>query len=61
MVGIYEILCTNGDDKLYTTRVEVDHAFIADSIYEEDLRLFTKQDAKSLIDYLTAVFFSEEE
>ena len=61
MTSIHEIICTNGDDKLYTTRVEVDHAFIADSIYEEDLRLFTKEDARSLIDYLTAVFFSEEE
>ena len=61
MVGIYEILCTIEDDTLYTTRVEVDHAFIADTIYEEDLRLFTKEDARSLIDYLTAVFFSEEE
>ena len=59
MVGIYEILCTIEDDTLYTTRVEVDHAFIADTIYEEDLRLFTKQDARNLIDYLTAVFFSE--
>jgi len=61
MVAVHEIICTNGDDKLYTTRVEVDHSFIADSIYEEDLRLFTKEDARSLIDYLTAVFFSEEE
>lgn len=61
MVAIYEILCTNGDDKLYTTHFETDHSFIADSIDEDDLRLFTKEDARSLIDYLTAVFFSEEE
>ena len=61
MTGIYEILCTIEDDTLYTTKTEVDHAFIADTIYEEDLRLFTKEDARSLIDYLTAVFFSEEE
>ena len=61
MVRIYEILCTNGDDALYTTCNGVDHSFIADSIDEDDLRLFTREDAKDLIDYLTEVFFSEEE
>ena len=61
MVAIYVILCTNGDDTLYTTHFETNHSFIADSIDEDDLRLFTREDAKDLIDYLTEVFFSEEE
>ena len=59
MTGIYEILCTNGDDTLYTTQKETDHSFIADSIDEDDLRLYTKEEARSLIDYLTDMFFSE--
>ena len=61
MTGIYEILCTIEDDTLYTTKTEVDHSYIADSIGFSDLRLFTKEDARSLIDYLTDMFFSEDE
>tara|TARA_R100000995_G_scaffold84692_1_gene64293 strand:+ start:474 stop:659 length:186 start_codon:yes stop_codon:yes gene_type:complete len=61
MTVIYEMLCTIEDDTLYTTKAEIDHSYIADSIGFSDLRLFTKEDARSLIDYLTAVFFSEEE
>lgn len=61
MTAIYEILCTIEDDTLYTTKTEVDHSFIADSIDFSDLRLFTKEDARSLIDYLTDMFFSEDE
>ncbi len=61
MTGIYEILCTIDSDTLYTTKTEVDHSFIADSIDFSDLRLFTKEDARSLIDYLTDMFFSEDE
>lgn len=60
MTGIYEILCTIDGDTLYTTKTEVDHSYIADSIGFSDLRLYTKEDARSLIDYLTEVFFSEE-
>ena len=61
MTGIYEILCTIEDDTLYTTKAEVDHSFIADTIGFTDLRLFTKEDARSLINYLTDMFFSEDE
>ena len=61
MTGIYEILCTIEDDTLYTTKAEVDHSYIADSIGFSDLRLFPKEDARRLIDYLTDMFFSEDE
>ena len=61
MTGIYEILCTIEDDTLYTTKAEVDHSYIADSIGSNDLRLFTKEDARRLIDYLTDMFYSEDE
>lgn len=60
MTGIYEILCTIDGDTLYTTKTEVDHSSIADSIGFSDLRLYTKEDARSLIDYLTDMFFSED-
>ena len=61
MTGIYEILCTIEGDTLYTTKAEVDHSFIAGSIGFSDLRLFTKEDARSLIVYLTDMYFSEDE
>ena len=61
MTGIYEILCTIEGDTLYTSKAEVDHSFIAGSIGFSDLRLFTKEDARSLIDYLTDMYFSEDE
>ena len=48
-----------GDPKLYTTRNGFDHSTFADSVDEEDLRLFTKEDAKKLIDQLKEVYFSE--
>ena len=60
MTGIYEILCTIDGDTLYTTKTEVDHSSIADSIGFSDLRLYTKEDARSLIDYLTDMFFNED-
>lgn len=58
MTILHEILFDK-DDLLYTTTRDFDHSFFAEAVDEDDLRLFTKEDAKKLIDQLKGIYFSE--
>jgi len=69
MTSVYEIIFNRyeedekgfeiGDPKLYTTKNGFDHSTFADSVDEEDLQPFTKENAKDLIGYLREIYFSE--
>ena len=56
-VSLYEILFSV-DGTLMTTTSDCDHSQFCD-VWESELRVFTKEDAKALIDYLKAEFLSE--
>lgn len=69
MTSVYEIIFSRyeedekgfeiDDPKLYTTKNGFDHSTFAESVGEEDLQPFTKENAKDLIDYLREIYFSE--
>ena len=56
-VSLYEILFSV-DGTLMTTTSDCDHSQFCD-VWESELRVFTKEDAKALVDYLKAEFLSE--
>lgn len=58
MTILHEILFDK-DDLLYTTTRDFDHSFFAEAVSDDDLRLFTKEDARELIELLKEKFFSE--
>jgi len=55
MTILHEILFDK-DDLLYTTTKDFDHSFFAEAVSDDDLRLFTKEDAESLIKQLKEMF-----
>ena len=57
MVSLYEILFTV-DGTLMTTTTDCDHSQFC-NVWDSELRVFTKEDAKALIDYLKAEFLAE--
>jgi len=64
MTEIYEIIFSRYEEdatltKLYTTTGDFDHSTFADSVDDEDLQPFTKENARHLIKYLTEIYFSE--